>query len=114
MEKSDQQEMKLSIPSPLLSMTLSPEEDLPPKLSISDERLAASCRVEQLSQEPSQEHVPLPFSQQQSAARARVMISGASRVLMSSLAALDSLISELSWRLLKFSGACFRAAVYIL
>lgn len=64
--------------------------------------------------EPSWEDVPLPSSQQQNAARARVTISSASRLLMSSLAVLVSLTSELSWRLLKFSGACFWAAVYIL
>lgn len=57
--------------------------------------------------EPSWEDVRLPLSQQQSAARARVTISSASRLLMSSLAALVSLTSELSWRLLKFSGLAF-------
>lgn len=56
----------------------------------------ASYRDEQHSQEPFQENVPLPFSPQQSTARARVTISDASRLLMSSLAVVVSLTSELS------------------
>lgn len=122
------QEMRLSIPKPSLihdslsrtkmwSCAMSSDAPPPPeavRLSQTEGRLMASCRVEQHSREPSQEDISLPFSQQQSAARARVTISSASRLLMSSLAVLVSLTSELSWRLLKFSGACFQAAVYIL
>lgn len=118
--------MGVSVPKPSLirdspaeswSCAMTGGASPPPRalcLSQTGGRLTASCKVQQLWKPSWEDDVPLPFSHQQSAARARVRISSASRLLMSSLAMLVSLTSELSWRLLKFSGACFWAAVYIL
>lgn len=119
--------MGVSVPKPSLIHDSLSNRDLkscndwwwissPPKLRVSPDWREADSNLQGSAAlwEPSWEDVPLPFSQQQSAARARVTSSSASTLLMSSLAAPVSLTSELSWRLLKFSGACFWAAVYIL
>lgn len=127
-EENVQQKMGVSVPKPSLIHDSLSNRDLKscndwwwcissPQISVSlpvwreaDSNLQGSAVL----WEPSWEDVPLPFSQELNAARARVTISSASTLLMSSLAALVFLTSELSWRLLKFSGVCFWAAVYIL